>query len=146
MGSLEIKPGIYWVGGIDWDLRYFHGYLTQRGSSYNAYLIVDEKVVLVDTVKHYLAEEMLSRISSIIDPKRINYLVVNHVEMDHSGSIPDFMGAAPDVKIVTSPNGKKGLQRYYKKDWDMLVVNSGEDLNIGSNTLKFVHTRYGTLA
>ncbi|TET62968.1 FprA family A-type flavoprotein, partial [Candidatus Aerophobetes bacterium] len=73
MKPVEIKPGIYWVGGIDWDLRNFHGYITQRGSTYNAYLIVDEKTVLVDTVKYYLFEEMLSRIKEVIDPSRIDY-------------------------------------------------------------------------
>lgn len=140
MSTLEIKPKIYWVGAVDWDLRYFHGYLTPRGSSYNAYLIVDEKITLVDTVKNHLFEEMLHRIKDIIDPAHIDYLVVNHVEPDHSGSVPDLMKVAPQAKIVTSPNGKKGLQRYYKMDWDYLLVNSGDDLNIGSHTLKFVHT------
>ncbi len=79
MKPVEIKPGIYWVGAVDWDLRNFHGYITQRGSTYNAYLIVDEKTVLVDTVKHYLFEEMLSRIKEVIDPSRIDYVVSNHV-------------------------------------------------------------------
>ncbi|OPX87570.1 MAG: Nitric oxide reductase [Pelotomaculum sp. PtaB.Bin104] len=140
MQPREIKPKIYWVGGVDWNLRYFHGYLTPRGTSYNAYLIIDDKITLVDTVKEYLFDEMLDRIGKIIDPARIDYLVVNHVEMDHSGSVPKFMEAAPQAKIVTSPNGKKGLQRYYKKDWDYLLVNSGDELKIGARTLKFVHT------
>lgn len=140
MLPLEIKPNIYWVGAIDWDLRYFHGYQTPRGSSYNAYLIIDEKITLVDTVKNYLAGEMLDRIKKVIDPARIDYLVVNHVEMDHSGSVPELMLAAPQAKIVTSPNGKKGLQRHYKTDWDYLLFNSGDELNIGARTLKFLHT------
>lgn len=139
--AIEIKPEIFWVGGIDWDLRIFHGYLTPRGSSYNAYLIKDEKVVLVDTVKHYLFEEMASRIKEVVDPSRIDYLVVNHVEMDHSGSIPGVLEElAPQAKIITSPNGKKGLQRYYKKDWEYIIVNSGDEINFGTRTLKFVHT------
>ncbi|GAW93402.1 FprA family A-type flavoprotein, partial [Calderihabitans maritimus] len=129
-----------WVGGIDWDLRYFHGYLTPRGTTYNAYLIVDKKITLVDTVKHYLFSEMLSRIKEIIDPRDIDYVVVNHVEMDHSGSVPRIMEIAPQAKIVTSMQGKKGLQRYYKKEWDFIVVNSGDELNLGSRTLKFVTT------
>jgi flavorubredoxin len=140
MRPVEIKTKIYWVGGIDWDLRYFHGYLTPRGTTYNAYLIVDEKIVLVDTVKHYLFDEMLSRIKKVVDPARIDYLVVNHVEMDHSGSVPKIMDLAPGAKIVTSPQGKKGLERHYKRNWDFVVVNSGDELNIGSRTLKFVHT------
>ena len=87
MKPVELKKGIYWVGAIDWDLRNFHGYLTPRGSTYNAYLIVDEKIVLVDAVKQTLAEELLNRVRDIIDPAKIDYLVVNHVEPDHSGSV-----------------------------------------------------------
>ncbi len=138
MKPLEIKPGVYWVGGIDWDLRYFHGYQTPRGSTYNAYLIMDEKITLVDTVKHYLADELLERIAGIVDPAKIDYLVVNHVEMDHSGSVPAVMKAAPKAKIVTSQKGKQGLERHYKKSWDCLLVKTGDELKIGSRTLKFV--------
>jgi len=108
MRPVEIKPRIYWVGGIDWNLRYFHGYLTPRGTTYNAYLIIDDQVTLVDTVKHYLFDEMLSRIKEIIDPGSIDYLVVNHVEMDHSGSVPRIMELAPQARIITSSNGRGG--------------------------------------
>ncbi|WP_347488195.1 FprA family A-type flavoprotein [Desulfoscipio sp. XC116] len=140
MRPIQVKPGIYWVGGIDWNLRYFHGYVTPRGTTYNAYLIIDDKITLVDTVKHYLFDEMLNRIKEIIDPARIDYVVSNHVEMDHSGGLPQIMEVAPHARIVTSPQGKKGLQRHYKKDdWDFMVVKSGEELNIGARTLKFVH-------
>jgi flavorubredoxin len=140
MSKIEIKNGIYWAGGIDWDIRNFHGYLTQRGSTYNAYLILDEKVVLVDTVKHYLFEEMLSGIRKIIDPAKIDYILSNHVEMDHSGSISRLIELAPNAKVITSTRGEKGLRRHFKKDWDFHVVNSGDTLNIGSRSLTFVHT------
>ena len=140
MAITEIKPGIYWVGGIDWDIRNFHGYLTQRGTSYNAYLIIDEKVVLVDTVKHYLFDEMLSRISEIIDPLRIDYILSNHVEMDHSGSIRKMLEIAPNARVITSVQGERGLRRHYKKEWDFHVVRSGDTLDIGKRTLHFVHT------
>lgn len=139
MKKLEIKPEIYWVGGIDWNLRDFHGYSTDRGTTYNAYLIKDKKVVLVDTVKHYLFDEMLARINEIIDPSKIDYIISNHVEMDHSGSIPKILEYCPDAKVVTSTNGQKGLKKHYKKDWNLKVVNSGETLNIGKRTLHFVH-------
>ncbi len=140
MKPVEIKPGVYWVGGIDWDLRNFHGYLTQRGSTYNAYLIIDEKIVLVDTVKHYLFDEMLSRIREVVDPSQINYLVSNHVEMDHSGSISRILELAPRARIITSPQGQKGLRGHFKRDWDFQVVKSGDTLNIGHRTLQFVLT------
>lgn len=139
MNKIEIKPDIYWVGGIDWDLRNFHGYLTPRGSTYNAYLIIDEKIVLVDTVKHYLYDEMLSRIKEIIDPSKIDYIVSNHVEMDHSGSLPKLLELVSDAKVITSQQGEKGLRRHYKKDWNLRAVKSGETLNIGRRTLKFIH-------
>jgi len=86
--AVELKPGVYWVGYIDWSLRDFHGYTTPRGTTYNAYLIVDEQVTLVDTVKKYGFSELVERISSVVDPGEIENLVVNHVEGDHSGSLP----------------------------------------------------------
>jgi flavorubredoxin len=139
MKATEIKPQIFWVGGIDWNLRYFHGHLAPRGTSYNSYLITGEKVVLVDTVKHYLFDEWISRIRDVVDPTKIDYLVVNHVEMDHSGNVPRFMEIAPQAKIITSPKGKKGLERHYKKEWDCILVNSGDELKLGKRTLKFIH-------
>ncbi|MFC1624462.1 FprA family A-type flavoprotein [Candidatus Omnitrophota bacterium] len=140
MKPLEIKKGIYWVGAIDWDLRNFHGYLTPRGSTYNAYLIIDEKIVLVDTVKSHLFREMLERIKGIIDPSKIDYIVSNHVEMDHSGSLPEMMGIAKKASLITSPNGEKGLKRHFKKDWNFNIVNTGDSIDIGKRHLKFALT------
>ena len=138
--KVEIKPEIYWVGAIDWNIRNFHGYDTRRGTSYNAYLIIDNKITLIDTVKHYLFDEMLSRIKEIVDPNKIDYIVSNHVEMDHSGSLPKIKKESPSAKIITSTRGQKGLLRHYKKDLDFQVVKSGDTLNIGKKTLHFVHT------
>ncbi|TYB30488.1 MAG: MBL fold metallo-hydrolase, partial [Candidatus Mcinerneyibacterium aminivorans] len=131
MEPVKLKNNIYWVGGIDWDLRNFHGYLTQRGSTYNAYLIIDDKITLIDTVKHYLSDEMFERISKVIDPKKIDYLISNHVEMDHSGSIPYIMKKAPNATIIASPNGVKGLKKHYGNDYNYKEVKTGETLNIG---------------
>lgn len=138
MNKVELKPDIYWVGGIDWDIRNFHGYSTNRGTTYNAYLIIDKKITLVDTVKHYLFDEMISRIKEIIDPKKIDYIISNHVEMDHSGSISKMLEICPKAKVFTSPRGIKGLKRHYKKEWNFEVVKSGDTLNIGKRTLHFV--------
>ncbi len=140
MKAKEICKDVYWVGGIDWDLRNFHGYLTQRGSTYNAYLIVDEKVTLIDTVKHYLKEELLDRISSVIDPSKIDYIISNHVEMDHSGALPYMMEKCPNATIVTSPNGARGLKKHYGDNWDFLEVKTGDRLDIGRRTLDFLLT------
>lgn len=138
MKPLEIKKGIYWVGAIDWDLRNFHGYSTQLGSTYNSYLVIDKKIVLVDTVKHYMFEEMLERIKKIIDPSKIDYVISNHTEMDHSGSIPEIMDIAKNAVIICSPNGEKGLKKHFKKDWKFKVVNTGDSINIGKRNLNFV--------
>lgn len=140
MKPIQIKNDIYWVGGIDWGLRDFHGYLTQRGSTYNAYLIIDEKIVLVDTVKSYLCDEMIERIKKVIDPSKIDYVVSNHVEMDHSGSLPRIMDICKNATVITSPNGEKGLKMHYSGDWKYKVVNAGESINIGKRNLQFVLT------
>lgn len=140
MKAIEIKKGIYWVGGIDWHLRNFHGYLTQRGSTYNSFLIIDEKITLIDNVKHYLFDEQLKRISEIIDPAKIDYIIQNHIEMDHSGSLPKIMEVCPDAKIFASPKGIEGLPKHYKKQWDFNVVRSGDTLDLGKRKLQFVQT------
>lgn len=137
--KIEIKPDIYWVGAIDWDLRNFHGYSTPEGTTYNAYIIIDDKITLIDTVKHYLFDEMLNRIKEIVDPSKIDYIVSNHVEMDHSGSITKLLEICPNAKIITSTRGEKGLYLHYKKDLNFKVVNSGDKLNIGKKTLSFFH-------
>lgn len=140
MKALEIKKGIYWVGAIDWDLKNFHGYSTNRGSTYNAYLIIDDKITLVDTVKHYLFDEMLERIKSVADPSRIDYIVSNHTEMDHSGSIGMMLDIAKKATLLCSPNGEKGLKRHFKKEWNFKVVNTDDSINTGSKNLKFTLT------
>jgi flavorubredoxin len=140
MNPVEVKKDIYWVGGIDWDLRNFHGYLTQRGSTYNAYLIVDAKITLIDTVKYYLFDEMIERISKIVDPSKIDTIVSNHVEMDHSGGLPRIMEIAKNATIITSPQGEKGLRAHYRQDWHFQVVNSGDTIKIGTRNLTFLLT------
>lgn len=136
----EIKPGIYWVGVIDWDVRNFHGYLTQKGTTYNAYLIIDDKVTLIDTVKPNLADKLISRIKQIIDPSKIDYIVSNHVEMDHSGALPKMMELAPNATIITCPNGDKGLKAHYKEDWNFKIVKTGDKVSLGKRSLEFVLT------
>lgn len=141
MQAIEIKPNIYWVGAIDWSMRSFHGYSTSRGSSYNAYLIIDEKITLIDTVKTPFYGELISRISSVIDPAKIDYIISNHVEPDHSGSINLLITHyAKNATIVTSdPQGLKGLTARYGA-LKYKPVKSGDELSIGKRTLKFVAT------
>ena len=140
MKPVEIKPGIFWVGAVDWNLREFHGYRTSRGTTYNCYLILDEKITLIDTVKHHLCDEMISRISNLVDPSSINYIVANHAEMDHSGTLPEILEIAKNAQVITSPNGEKALKRYFKNNWNFHVVKTGDSINIGRHTLQFFLT------
>jgi flavorubredoxin len=137
----EIKKGIYWTGYIDWNLRSFHGYVTPSGSTYNAYCIIDEKPTLIDTVKHYGFEEMVSRIEEIIPARDIRYIISNHTEMDHSGSIDRLLDICPNAQVVCSPKGYEGLTRHFAatstKKWQFKIVNTGDTLNIGAKTLEF---------
>jgi anaerobic nitric oxide reductase flavorubredoxin len=138
MEKVELKRGIYWVGAIDWNVRDFHGYSTSFGTTYNAYLILDEKNVLVDTVKAPFYLEMLGRISEIIDPAKIDIVISNHVEMDHSGSLLPIIERIGSPLVITSERGKKGLEKHYQKSLNFRTVKSGETLPIGHRTLAFV--------
>jgi anaerobic nitric oxide reductase flavorubredoxin len=138
MEITELKKGVYWVGAIDWNIRDFHGYSTPTGTTYNAYLILDEKNVLVDTVKAPFYLEMMGRISEIIDPSRIDIVVSNHVEMDHSGSLTQVVERIGNPVVITSERGMKGLEKHYQKPFNFKIVKTGETLSIGSRNLAFV--------
>lgn len=141
MAATEIKKGIYWVGAIDWTLRDFHGYTTEKGSTYNAYLLVDEKVTLFDTVKLPYAEEMLARIREIIDPSRIDYVVVNHAEMDHSGSLPLLCDLAHPEKIFCSGPCVSALTDHFHKEMPLVPVKEGDAVSTGKHTIRFIETK-----
>jgi len=138
MTKIQLTDGVYWVGVVDWNLRDFHGYTTPRGGTYNAYLIVDEKIALVDTVKHGFSGEMIEKIKEIVDPSKIDYVVSNHVEMDHSGSLPDIMRVATGAQVIATEKGKEGLLRHYRGDWDFRTVKTGDELKLGKKTLFFI--------
>lgn len=141
MNGVEVKKDIYWVGVKDWNLVEFHGYATPFGSTYNSYLIMDEKITLVDGVKHYMSEEMLARVKSLTDFSKIEYIIVNHVEMDHSGNIPDIMKLAPQAKIVTNMAGKSALEAHFDTEgWNFQIIKTGDVLNIGKRNLEFMTT------
>ncbi len=138
MNNIQLAEGVYYVGAVDWNLRDFHGYTTPRGVTYNSYLIVDEKVCLIDTVKAPFAGELIERISQIVDPAKIDYVITNHVEPDHSSSLPMIMEKAPKAKVVLTDQGKSGILKHYQKNYDFQVVKEGDSLNLGRNTLHFV--------
>lgn len=139
MKPVEIKEGVFWVGAIDWDERDFHNFLTRRGLTYNSYLVVDEKVALIDTVKHKFVRESLERIKEVVEPSKIDYVVVNHIEPDHSSGLPDIMRIAENATVVCSQRAKDGVCKYYGcDDWDIKVVKGGDELKIGEKTLNFI--------
>ncbi len=142
MRTVEIKKGIYWVGVVDWDIRYFHGpsYSTHRGTSYNSYLIMDDQVTLVDAVFAPFAGELMENIRSVVDPSRIDNVVVNHIETDHAGGLPVVLQAAPKAKIFCTAKAKAGLLKHFPeaKEWNFRVVKTGDTLPVGRRTLTFV--------
>ncbi|MBR1778626.1 MAG: FprA family A-type flavoprotein [Alphaproteobacteria bacterium] len=139
MKAVEIKKGIYWVGVKDWNLREFHGYTTSRGSTYNAYLIVDDKITLIDGVKAPFTDELMRRIASVIDPEKIDVVICNHVEMDHSGALPAVMAKAENAMLYCPLAGERGLKMHYDTtEWKIQTVKTGDTLNIGKHTLSFV--------
>ncbi|MFH1138761.1 MAG: FprA family A-type flavoprotein [Pseudomonadota bacterium] len=142
MEPVKVVDGIYWVGGIDWNIRDFHGYATYNGTTYNAFLIMDEKIVLVDTVKKEKTDEMFARISQIVDPKKIDLVISNHTEMDHSGALPRVMHRIGEEKpIYCSKLGKKNLAGHFRENFNYQAVENGGELNIGRRTLRFLETR-----
>ena len=139
LNAIEISPKVWWVGGIDWNERLFHGYTTERGITYNAYLIMDEKITLIDTCKATFADELVQRISQVVDPAKIDVVITNHVEMDHSGSLPVIHKIAPHAEIYASAGaGVNELRAHF--GIEATPVKTGDTLCIGERTLSFVTT------
>lgn len=137
---VELKDGVYWVGVVDWNIKKFHGheYSTHRGTTYNCYLIVDEKVALVDTVWGPFSQQMIENIKKIIDIKKIDYVIANHAEVDHSGGLPELMKLIPDATVVVSEKGNESIFKHYHENWKFKVVKSGESISLGKNNLVFI--------
>ena len=136
----KITDKVTWVGKVDWELKRFHGdeLSTSRGSSYNAYLVRDEKVALIDTVWKPYDKEFVSRLKQEIDLKQIDYIVMNHNEIDHSGALPELMREIPGTPIYCTKKGEAIIRGYYHEDWNFVTVKTGDTLSLGSTTLTFV--------
>jgi flavorubredoxin len=142
MKPLEIAKNIYWVGSIDWNIRDFHGYSTYQGTTYNAYLIKDEKVVLIDTVKKDFFPEWMDQIRFLIDPKKIDYVISNHAELDHSGSLDWLMHVIGSEKpVYCSKLGAQNLGRHFHGGLNLKPMNEGEELKLGQRNVTFLETR-----
>ncbi len=138
--ATELTEGVYWVGAVDWDMRHFHGHelSTHRGTTYNAYLIVDDKVVLVDTVWGPFQDRLIENIRRIVDPAKIDMVVANHAETDHSGSLAAIMRHAPGATVVVSMRGQESIEGHFHEKWNFKAVKTGDKINIGENDLVFV--------
>jgi len=142
MEPIEISKGVYNVGVTDWNIRDFHGYSTDLGTTYNAFLIVDEKIALIDTVREGFAGQLLENISRIVDPKAIDYVISNHTELDHSGGLARVMHRiGEDKPIYCSKMGNKNLPKHFSPKWDYRPVATGDELSLGNRTLTFIETR-----
>ena len=139
--NTELKEGINWVGYIDWTVRDFHGYKTESGSTYNAYLVEDEKCAVIDGVKGPYAESQIKRIAARVDLGRIDYVVCNHAEPDHSGGLPALMKVCPNAVMVCNAKCKDALEKHYDTaDWEWQIVNDGDTIPLGKRSLSFLNT------
>lgn len=139
-GARKVADNVYWVGAIDWDVRNFHGYLTSRGTTYNAFLVLADRPTLVDVVKASFLDEMMARVASVIEPERIEYIVSNHSEMDHSGCLPQAIAAIGPQKVFASKMGRKALNSHFHMDAEVTVVGDGDSLDLGNMKLSFAET------
>lgn len=136
----KLKEDIFWVGKVDWELRKFHGdeYSTHRGTSYNSYLIRDEKTVLIDTVWDPFSEDFVENLRETIDLREINSIVANHAEIDHSGGLKELMKNIPDTPIYCTANGVKSLKGHFHQDWKFVPIKTGDKLSLGKKELVFI--------
>ena len=138
---VKITDNVHWVGAIDWNIRDFHGYLTGRGTTYNAYLILGQKNILIDTVKHGFEEELLARISKVIAPEKIDIIISNHSELDHTGALPAVIDTIKPEAVYASKMGVKTLNEHFNRDLGLTEVANGSSLDFGGVTLTFYETR-----
>ena len=138
--SFKVKNNVYWVGKIDWELRKFHGdeYSTHKGSSYNSYLIKEDKVALFDTVWGPFAKEYVENLKQTIDLQKIDYVIALHSENDHSGALPELMRHIPETPIYCTKNGARILKGLYHQDWNFQIVKTGDTLSLENKELTFV--------
>lgn len=141
MQAIKITEKVYWVGAIDWNIRDFHGYSTERGTTYNAYLILDEKITLIDTVKKEFFDEMVARIKSVIDTSKIDIIISNHSELDHSGSLPQALKLFKPKEIYASSQGVLNLRAHLGEGFPVKAVANKSEMSLGKDKLRFIESR-----
>src|SRR5512143_1664323 len=139
--AVRVSEHVWWVGAVDWALRDFHGYQTQRGSTYNAYLVMGDCPILIDTVKAGFKDEMLARVSSIVNPEEIEVVISHHSEMDHTGSLPQVLDLIKPDKVYASQMGVKNLHDQFHELGEVTAVKDGDVLKLGGLTFTFLETR-----
>lgn len=139
--AVQVSENVYWVGAIDWSIRNFHGYQTNRGTTYNAYIVLADKITLIDTVKAPFQDELTARISSLIDPKEISIIISNHSEMDHSGCLPGIIDLVKPERIIASVMGVKALAHHFNIDSEITAVKDGDTISLGNMDITFIETR-----
>jgi flavorubredoxin len=139
--AVKVTDSVYWVGAIDWNVRNFHGYKTRAGTTYNAYLIMADKITLIDTVKQGFFDEMLARIASVVPPGEIDYIISNHAEPDHSGVLSHTISTIKPEKVFASKMGVKALKAHYELPMEITAVDDGETLDLGNRSITFMETR-----
>ncbi len=141
MKAVKITEHVWWVGAIDWALKEFHGYTTHRGTTYNAFLIMADKITLIDTVKAPFKNEMYARIASVVDPSKIDYIISNHAEMDHSGALPEVIRDLNPEKVFASVAGVKALHDHFRIGDKLTPVKTGDTISLGNMNVSFVETK-----
>lgn len=141
MKAVKISEHVWWVGAIDWALKEFHGYTTHRGTTYNAFLIMADKITLIDTVKAPFKNEMYARIASVVDPAKIDYIISNHAEMDHSGALPEVIRDLNPEKVFASVAGVKALHDHFRIGDKLTPVKTGDSISLGNMNVSFVETK-----
>ncbi|MFH0911788.1 MAG: FprA family A-type flavoprotein [Planctomycetota bacterium] len=138
---IEVREGIEWIGFVDWNVRDFHSYNTLRGSTYNSYLVRDEKTALIDTVKAPFVGSLLEDLTELIEAERVSYVVCNHAEPDHAGGLPRVMKALPKAELICDKRCRETLAKEYDTSgWKIRTVSTGETLSLGRHKLRFLET------
>lgn len=141
ISAIQISEHVYWVGAIDWSVRDFHGYDTSRGTTYNAYLVTGTKNILIDTVKRDYVDELISRVQSVVPLDKIDYIISNHAEPDHSGSLDIMIDKIKPEKVFASKMGVKALAEHFLWEHDITPVDDGSELELGGLKFRFYETR-----
>lgn len=137
---VKLMDKVYWTGVVDWGIKHFHGHelSTHRGTTYNSYLIMDEKTAVIDTAWDPFSDQFMDDVRSLVDPKKIDYIVANHAEPDHSGSLGTLVEAAPQAKVIVSRKGLESIQGHFHRDWNFQTVKSGDTVSLGETAMAFV--------